>query len=75
MRIGTLLPTVFAFAMFVAIPASTRTHAMSLVGGITKADDGLIASVAKHSCRHIRNRHQRHLCQHPKKPKRMGGRD
>jgi hypothetical protein len=61
--------------VFAAIPASTTTHAMSSVGGIAKTDDGLIARIATSDCKQIRNAHQRQLCLHPKKPKRMGGPD
>jgi hypothetical protein len=60
MRMGSLLAAAFALAMFAAIPASTPTHAMSLVGGITKTDDGLI--VLSKLCKTYANKHQRHLC-------------
>lgn len=75
MRLRALLPLVLSLAVFAVIPASTAPQAMSLVGGIAKTDDGLITGVAKHSCRHIKNRHQRQLCLHPKKPKRRAGRE
>ncbi|SEF05937.1 hypothetical protein SAMN05519104_8128 [Rhizobiales bacterium GAS188] len=65
MRIGSLLAAAFALAMFAAIPASTPTHAMSLVGGITETDDGLI--VLSKSCKTYRNVHQRQRCYQHKK--------
>ncbi|SEF15193.1 hypothetical protein SAMN05444161_9208 [Rhizobiales bacterium GAS191] len=65
MKIVTLLSAFFALALFAAIPTSTPTHAMSLVGGITKADDGLI--VLSKLCKTYRNVHQRQRCYQHKK--------
>ena len=69
MKLSILLPTALSFAMLAAIPVSTPTQAMNLAGGITKTEDGLIASAAAKSCPHK-------PCH--KKPKRKGfnsGRD
>jgi hypothetical protein len=60
MRIGTLMAALCALTLFTAIPTSTPTHAMSLVGGITKADDGLI--ILSKLCKTYRNKQQRQRC-------------
>ncbi|SDR23429.1 hypothetical protein SAMN05444161_2262 [Rhizobiales bacterium GAS191] len=69
MRPWIILPTFLALALFVAIPASTKTHAMSIGAVVTEADDSVIvlsavSAAARKACHHFRNRTQRHKCEH-----------
>jgi hypothetical protein len=73
MKLRVLLPMALSLVVLAAVPVSTVTHAMSLIGGVAKTDSGLITAIK--DCHHIRNRHQRQLCLHPKKPKRRAGRE
>ena len=68
MRLWMVVTAVLSLTVLGAIPAATVSHAMPIGISASQAGDSLIElskmSAAQRHCRHIKNRHQRHKCEH-----------
>ena len=71
MRLWIVVTAVLSLAVLGAIPAATVSYAMPIGVSASQAGDSLIElskmTAAHKACRHIKNRHQRHKCEHEHK--------